>query len=276
MFREATIADWERLEVLYKSIYREGHPLHNKAFWEWQYGDPKHGRAFIFVGDDGQVLGHIGGSFRGGIAWMINAYLDPAHRGKGIMSELYNLAREYHPMAATAANTLGLGMYHSMGWVRYYDLVRYVKVNPAIANPRIETVCTGINVDVDKRVVTDSHYFRQPGIKAIRFDDGSTGVSQESVGGLRVVDIENLAELERQAWENGYRWVDYITSWNDRKTQALERSGWKRDYETVVPWRLNPIQPGYYCDITFLSEEPLDKKLIVHRSFSDHGRVGSL
>lgn len=276
MFREATIADWERLEPFYRHIYREGHPLQNKAFWDWQYGDATHGRAFIFIGDDGQVLGHVGGYFCHDIAWMINGYLDPAYRGKGVMSNLYSLAREYHPMAATAANSLGLGMYHSMGWIRYYDLVRYVKTNPMIATPDLETVCQPIVADVDQLVVKDSHYFRQPGIKAIRFADGSTGVSQENVGGLRIVDIENLAELEASAWQAGYLWIDYITSWNDRKTQLLERSGWKRDYETAVPWRLNPLIAGYYCDITFLSEEPLDKKLIVHRSFSDHGRIGSL
>jgi hypothetical protein len=32
---------------------------------------------------------------------------------------------------------------------------------------------------------------------------------QENVGGLRVLEIINPPELENQAWELGYNWVDY-------------------------------------------------------------------
>ena len=106
--------------------------------------------------------------------------------------------------------------------------------------------------------------------------DGSTAVSQEKVGGLRVVTISNLEELEKHTWELGYNWVDYITSWNDLNVKNLEKMGWVLDCKSIVPWRLNPIQENRFCDITFLSEEPLDRDFIVHRSFSDHGRVGSL
>jgi len=54
-------------------------------------------------------------------------------------------------------------------------------------------------------------------------NDGSRVVSQENVGGLRVVDIKELNQLEQQAWELGYLWMDYITSWNDLKTKDLEK-----------------------------------------------------
>src|SRR5690606_9825839 len=105
----------------------------------------------------------------------------------------------------------------------------------------LENLCRPVAINVESLVVTDTHYFRQPGLKAIRFSDGSTGISQENVGGLRVVDIENIGELEQNAWDSGYLWIDYITSWNDRKTKSLEQSGWKRDFQSVVPWRLNPL-----------------------------------
>lgn len=275
-FREATIEDWDKLEHFYHRIYRPNHPLQNNEFWEWQYGDAKYGRAFICLDDNDQIIGHLGANFGADIGWMINGYLDEQYRGRGVMSNLYDLARAYAPMAATAANHLGLGMYKSMRWYRYYDLMRYVKINPAVTDIRMATVCKNIEVAVDHLLYKDTHYFQQPGIKGIKLSDGSTAVSQASVGGLRAVDIQDLNRMESQAWELGYLWIDYITSWNDLATKNLEKNGWVLDYKSVVPWRLNPLIEGYFCDITFLSEKPLDNNLIVHRSYSDHGRIGSL
>ena len=110
----------------------------------------------------------------------------------------------------------------------------------------------------------------------MQFGDESKAISQENEGGLRVVDIKNLQEMEKQAWQLGYLWMDYITSWNDLKIKELEKHGWVLDNKSVVPWRLDPIEENCFSNITFLSEEPLDKEFIIHRSFSDHGRIGSL
>lgn len=274
--REATIKDWGILESFFKIIYRDKHPLHNKDFWEWQFGDIVYGRSFICLNDKGEVVGHVGANFGGGLAWIINVYLNEECRGKGILGKLYELARNYYPLAATAANEAGLGLYKNMRWIRYYDLVRYVKINPNVDNKNFNSICSAVNVAIDDMIKRDTHYFCQPFIKGIVLSDGSRAVSQENVGGLRIVDIENLEELEKQAWELGYSWIDYISSWNDLKSKDLEKNGWVLDHKSVVPWRLNPIEENYFCDITFLSEAPLDNNFIVHRSYSDHGRIGSL
>lgn len=274
--REATINDWDKLNQFFTRIYRENHPLQNKEFWQWQYGDPAYGRSFICLNESGNIVGHVGGNFQGGVAWIINVYLDEECRGKGVLGKLYNLARQYYPLAATAANEAGLGLYKNMRWIRYYDLVRYVKINPNFKDENFEFLCKKIEVSIDDLIVKDTHYFKQPSIKGIKLEDGSRAVSQENVGGLRVVDVENINLLEEQAWKMGYLWIDYITSWNDLKTKDLEKNGWVLDFKSVIPWRLNPVEQHYFCDITFLSEEPLDKEFIVHRSFSDHGRIGSL
>jgi hypothetical protein len=273
--REATIEDWEELHKFYTKIYRENHPLQNKDFWIWQYGDEKQGRAFICLNENGEIVGHVGANFGNNIAWIINVYLDIGYRGKGILRLLYNLARNYYPLAATAANEAGLGLYRNMGWIRYYDLVRYVKINPMINDCTIENVCSTIDIDISKFSYNETHYFKQPGIKGIKLHD-STGVAQLATGGLRLVDLGDIQELEKSAWELGFLWIDYITSWNNHLIKSLEKSKWIIDYKSVVPWRLNPIEKGYFCDITFLSEKPLNNKFIVHRSFSDHGRVGSI
>jgi len=274
--REATIVDWDELYKFFTKIYRENHPLQNKEFWEWQYGDEKFGRSFICLNEKGEIAGHVGANFQGEIAWIINVYLNEECRGKGILGKLYNLARAYYPLAATAANEAGLGLYKNMRWIRYYDLVRYVKINPNIEEKTFEAVCRPIEVEVDALIKKDTHYFQQPSLKGLVLNDGSRAVSQENVGGLRVVEFENLEALENEAWNLGYLWMDYITSWNDLKTKDLEKNGWVLDYKNVVPWRLNPLEENYFCDITFLSENPLDNEFVVARNCSDHGRIGSL
>lgn len=274
--REATLQDWDKLFLFFTKAYRPNHPLQNKEFWNWQYGDKNFGRSLICINTDGEIVGHVGANFGGGLAWIINVYLEEECRGKGILGKLYTLARNYYPLAATAANAAGLGLYKNMRWIRYYDLVRYVKINPNLKDLTTENLCKSIDVNVSHLSKKDSHYFKQPLLNGLVLDDGSRVVSQEKVGGLRVVDINTLDNLERQSWNLGYNWIDYITSWNDLQTKDLEKNGWVLDHKSVVPWRLNPIENGYFCDITFLSEKPLNNEFVVHRSFSDHGRIGSI
>ena len=274
--REATIQDWDKLFLFFSRVYRKKHPLQNKEFWNWQYGDATLGRSFICLNEEDTIVGHVGANFGGNIAWIINVYLDEECRGKGILAKLYALARNYYPLAATAANEAGLNLYQNMRWIRYCDLVRYVKINPKITQITTENVCKPIQVDIKELQVFDTHYFQQPSIKGIVLNDKSTAVSQDEVGGLRAVSIEKLEKFENQAWDLDYNWIDYITSWNDLKTKELVGNGWVLDYQSVVPWRLNPLENGYFCDITFLSEEPLNKEFIVQTTFSDHGRIGSI
>lgn len=210
------------------------------------------------------------------MAWIINVFLNEECRGQGILAQLYDLARQYYPLAATAANEAGLGLYKNMRWIRYHDLIRYVKINPIIEEININNLCKNVSVCIENLIVKDIPYFQQPSIKGLLLNEGSRAVSQEEIGGLRIVDFTNLISLEEQAWGLGFLWMDYITSWNDMKTKDLERNGWVLDYKSVIPWRLNPIEENYFCDITFLSEEPLNREFIVNRTYSDHGRIGSL
>lgn len=274
--REASIEDWDKLLTFFTKIYRENHPLQNKEFWEWQFGDSKYGRSFICLNADNEIVGHVGANFGGGLAWIINVFLNEECRGKGILGKLYLLARNYYPLAATAANAAGLGLYKKMRWIRYHDLVRYVKINPNLKEKNFTNVCSKVEVDIENYRNIDSRYFQQPSIEGIILNGDSEAVSQDNVGGLRVVSFGDLNNLEEKVWELGYNWMDYITSWNDLNTDVLEKNGWVLDFKSVVPWRLNPLEENYFCDITFLSELPLSNEFIVNRSYSDHGRIGSL
>lgn len=274
--RIAESTDWPILFDFFKQIYRPGHPLHNKEFWEWQYGNENYGRSFISLNDSGIVTGHVGANFGGGHAWIINVYLNEECRGKGILGRLYALAREYYPLAATAANEAGLGLYRNMRWFRYHDLIRVVKVNPTLIGKNVNEICSEVSLYKGGNSKPSGHYFEQPGIEGILLHDNSTLVNQAKVGGLRLVDVNDFGIVEDFAWQNNFGWIDYITSWNDLKLKDMYYLGWVNDFASVVPWRLNPIVENYFCDITYLSEEPMDREFIVHRSYSDHGRVGSL
>ena len=163
-----------------------------------------------------------------------------------------------------------------MGWIRYHDLVRYVKINPNLKEEDIFNVLKPIQ---EKGFITKSpnaHYFQQPELKSSILKNGSTAIIQNNVGGLRFVDLVDAEKSVQEAWQLGFNWIDYITSWNDRKITELEKNNWKLDFETNVPWRLNPVEENYFCDITFLSEKPLPSNFVVHRSYSDHGRIGSI
>ena len=137
-------------------------------------------------------------------------------------------------------------------------------------------LCRQIIVDISSIENKESHYFKQPFLKGIKLSDGSTAVSQENVGGARLVDLYDCKRSEEELWSLGYLWIDYITSWNDMKIKELVKNNWDIDSKVGIPWRLDPIETGYYCDITFLSEKPINNEFIVHRSFSDHGRIGSI
>ena len=80
----------------------------------------------------------------------------------------------------------------------------------------------------------------------------------------------------REAWSAGYRWVDFMTSWNDPLCRLLEEAGWFVNDLCPVPWLLNPVVPGSVARVSLISEYPLRKDLIVKRRYCDHGRVGSL
>ena len=138
--REASIEDWKELLDFYTRVYRKDHPLQTKEFWVWQYGNKDKGRAFICLNDEGKIVGHVGANFGGGFAWIINVFLDLEFRGKGVLRKLYDLARQYYPLAASAANQAGLGLYRNMRWFRYHDLVRYVKINPKIKTINVKNV----------------------------------------------------------------------------------------------------------------------------------------
>ena len=73
--RIATEKDWEKLFLFFKKIYRENHPLHQFEFWNWQYGDEKYGRSLISLDEESNITGHVGATFGGGYAWIINVYL---------------------------------------------------------------------------------------------------------------------------------------------------------------------------------------------------------
>lgn len=263
--REATQADWPILQASFLANYRAGHPLHRRDFWEWQH--LSNGRSFIAI-EDGKIVAHWGAHHSGGLSWCMNLYAAHSMRGKGFLRRACALARAYHPVASANVNDVALEAFRKMGWIRYYDLLRYVLVRPG-SSPAIERVSFP-----PMPPPVGHHYWKQPGLVGAQFDDGSTGVLQASVGGVRAIEISDPGFLAQTAWQMGALWIDYITSWNDPLGPQLAAAGWRRD--DPIPFYLNPVKWGSKPHLSFVSEEPLPKDFIVRRFHSDHGRVASL
>jgi hypothetical protein len=267
--RFATFDDWPKLREFYRSIYREGHPLHDAQFWRWQYADPEHGQAAIVI-DGERVVGHLGAALAGGFSWIINCFLMEDYRGQGWLAELYALTGSLAPNAATNINRAGMDMYRKMGWTRYSDLLRYTAVAPDIAREHAVA-----EARIARSRQPEGHrYWQQPGIVGTTLRDGSTAVVQPHLGGLRVVHIADPGQVLAACWETGARWADFVTSWNDPLCRELDRKGW--ELGDGIAWRVDPLVPGSKSDITVTAQSPLPPGLIIDRTFSDHGRVGSL
>jgi hypothetical protein len=268
--RFATFEDWPKLRVFYQAIYRQGHPLHNADFWRWQYGDPQHGQAAIVVDGD-KVVGHLGATLSGGFSWAINCFLMEDYRGQGCLAQLYGLIGSLAPTAATNINRAGMDMYRKMGFTRYADLLRYTAVAPGIEREHAVA-----EARIERSGQPEGHrYWQQPGIVGTTLRDGSTAVVQAHLGGLRVIHIAEPSQVLAACWATGARWADFVTSWNDPLCRDLDRKhGW--ELGDGIPWRVDPLVPGSKSDITVTAQSPLPPRLILDRTFSDHGRIGSL
>lgn len=279
--RTATEDDWPALLPYYRRVYRDDHPITDPAWWRWRFGDPEHGRALVAVAD-GEVVGHLGVARADGLAWLINVHLDPAHRGRGLLRQLYGTAREDGPLITTNANKLAVDMYRNMGWHRLADLQRFVSWDRArdaatLTDPvdRLDGAASGEPPPGWQRA-TGHHHWDQPGLTGWVAPDGSTVVDALHVGGLRVVELVDPGALVDAAHRVGARWLDLVTSWNDPWCRDLESRGWRADRDAPVPWLLEPVVAGSRAEITVLCEEPVDPRLIIRRWHCDHGRVGSI
>ena len=270
--RIASDADWPALLAAYRRTYREGHPLTNREFWRWRFGDDRHGVAIIAVAD-AELVGHLGAALRGGNAWIINAFVEPEFRGRGLLRELYGIAGDHGHLAATNVNRAGTDMYRNMGWVRYADLQRFVAWDSDVpADDLLEPVLP----DVDWPLPPQRHYWQQPGVLGFTAPDGSSVVDQRQVGGLRVIQLGDASALPQLAFDAGYRWVDYVTSWNDPLCRTIDQVGWVTDSSGPVPWLLSPVVASSRATINVFAQSSLDPTYVISREDSDHGRVGSL
>lgn len=273
--KRATILDYEFLFDFYNEIYPKEHPLKNIDFWDWQYGNKINGSAYIVLSEN-KIFGQVGAYFNDNIAWIINVYLKEETRGMGFLNQMYEMARDdYGLLAATSANTAGLGLYRNMGWIRYANLERMILLNPKVRDNELKSIFSNVDSFPLKKP-NGNHYWSQPGLFCHTLSDGSTGIVQAELGGFRFVEIVNPNLATEELWSLGLKWCDYVSSWNDKKLTSLSKQGWYKQMEINFPWYLNPLDFSKKFEVTFLSEQPLSSDYICKRYNSDHGRVGSL
>jgi hypothetical protein len=266
--------DHDRLTHFYETYYKQGHPLFNKYFWQWQYGSRENARSIIAELDNGDIIGHMGCSEGGGIIWLINILIDKQYSGHGLTTAFFDKARSLGPIAVAMANNAGQALLAKKKWYRYADLQRFVLINPSLAEAPKESWVQPFDIEIDAFERPLGHFWDQPGIDGIQFGDGSNGVVQKPVGGLRMIDMNDVTTIASKAWELGFRWVDHIASWNDPIVPSLQKNNWRND--TDMPWYLNPVDFNVKVVFNLFSEEPLPKDFLFRRSYADLGRVGKL
>lgn len=274
-YKIAEQSDWERLLVFYKKAYRKNHPLQNQEFWNWQYGDENYGRSIIGIYEN-EIIAHLGVVLFEDYIFSMNLFIDSSYRNGDVYLKLVDIANQFRKQHfGVAVNHNTLPLLRLMKWYQYANLERRLIIHPDYSNESISKVLEPIEV-ITNLSKPEGHFWEQPTLKSIQLGDGSTAIIQNEVGGLRFVEIKNVKKATQQAFEMGFKWCDYITSFNNPVLMKLDSNKWKTESEIEIPWLLNPIEYGSKSNITFFSRLPLDINFHISRIHADLGRVGSI
>lgn len=267
-------SDWEIVLDFYKKVYGIHHPLLNYEFWKWQYSQEEFGRALIAIHNN-EVVAHLGIAINSDYAWHINLYVVDEYRSTSVLLNLFSIAKKFGKQGNLSANKEAVNLYRSLKWYQYVDIERKLIINPAISFDAVETLLQPI-VLAQNFNIPEGNFWKQPTLESVLFEDGSTGIVQKNVGGMRFVTIKDVKKATQQAFEMGFKWCDYVTSFNNPILRKLDKNNWKSEDEITIPWLLNPIVDNSKSKITFLTKEPIDINFYIDRTHSDIGRVGSI
>lgn len=270
----AEISDWDILLNFYKKIYGIHHPLFNYEFWKWQYGNEEFGRAIIAIHKN-EVVGHLGLAINSDYAWHINLFVMEDYRSTSLLLNMFAIAKNFGKQGNLSANKEAVNLYRSLKWYQYADIERKLIINPVSSSNSTEALLQPI-VLTQYNTIPEGNFWKQPTLKSVLFEDGSMGIVQKNIGGLRFVTIKDVKKATQQAFEMGFKWCDFVTSFNNPILRKLEKNNWKPENEMAIPWLLNPIVESSKSKITFLSKEPIDINFYINRTHSDIGRVGSI
>jgi len=274
-YRIAEKSDWNMLLVFYKKAYREHHPLHNQDFWNWQFGDKDFGRAIIGICKN-EVIAHLGIMLFEDYIFSINLFIDSRYRSGDEFLNLMDIANQFRKQhIGVAVNQNAFPLLRLMKWYQYVNLERRLIVHPDFLDNKIPKLLEPVHF-FSNLPQPEGHFWKQPTLKSVQLDDGSTAIIQNEVGGLRFVEIKNVKKATQQAFEMGFKWCDFVTSFNNPILTKLEINRWQSESELEIPWLLNPIVYGSKSNLTFLSKSALDINFYINRKHADLGRVGSI
>lgn len=267
-------SDWVVLKDFYAVVYKENHPLQSYDFWNWQYGNESYGRAIIAIVNN-KVIAHLGLSLSDGYAWHMNLFVDSDYKNSTTLLNLLKIAGEYGKQGNLSANSNAVNLYRSLKWYQYANLERRILLKPGLNIENLSGILKSISM-ISTFQKPIGHFWALPGLESILFEDGSTGIIQDNIGGLRLVDIVDIKYISRKVFEMGFNWCDFVTSFNNPIIRKLEKSNWQTEEVIEIPWLLNPIVYGNRSNLTFLTKDPIDIKFYIKRNHSDIGRIGSI
>lgn len=267
-------SDREIVLAFYKKVYGIYHPLLNDEFWKWQYGNEEFGRAIITIHNN-EVVAHLGIALNDDYAWHINLFVMEDYRNTSVLLNMFGVAKKLGKQGNLSANRDAVNLYRSLKWYQYANIERKLTINPMYDSHSLETLLQPIDIALNLSM-PKGNFWEQPTMKSVLFEDGSTAIVQENASGLRFVTINDVKKATQEAFEMGFKWCDYVTSFNNPILRKLEKNNWKSENEITIPWLLNPIVKGNTSNITFLTKEAIDINFYIDRTHSDIGRVGSI
>jgi hypothetical protein len=274
-YKIAENSDWDMLLRFYTKAYRVHHPLQNREFWNWQFGNEKYGRAIIGIFEN-EIVAHLGNVGADNYFFGINLYIDEEFRKGDAYLNLIEIAFQMgNNQIGLSVSSDALPLLRIMKWYQYANLERKLIIHPEFSNKSISDILRPIENSIELPM-PKGHFWEQPTLKSVEFEDGSTAIVHNETGGLRFVTIKNAKKVTQQAFEMGFQWCDYITSFNNPILMKLENNKWKTEAEIEIPWLLNPIEFGSKSHLRFLSKTPIDINFYINRTHADLGRVGSI
>lgn len=272
--RIASIQDHGRLKELYSSYYPMGHPLYHHEFWKWMFTNPAYGQCLLVENEANEIVGHMGFVQAGGLIWLVNILVAANYRQQNIPDVLFDAARKFGPLAVAVANDAGATLLRRKEWQEHPLLQRWIWTHPDKDFHKDRDFFTPVSTpgDIEKPV---GYLWQQPMLQSATLPCGDIAQLALDAAGVRLVTCHQPNQCVAWAKENGFNWIDFVTSDTD---SAMQNALLQANFTSIedFPWYLNPPDLKRKVTLNWFTEKPLPSGIVFNRSMADMTRVGRI
>lgn len=265
--------DYTKLVMFYASYFPAKHPLFHFAFWDWMFANPDYGKCIIVENEQGEIIGHVGAVKGGSLVWLVNILIDKNYSGQGVVTLLFEKARQFGPLAVAVANEAGSALLQKKKWIKHANLRRMIWVHPSLSNEQNGSLFNPLVQDFELPKV-QGYFWQQPFLESLQFPWGDTAVVSRKSGGIRWVTIHQPALCISWAMENNIGWMDWVGDAYDITASTIVDYEWKE--MPSFPWFLDPLDQTRKVELNLFTEQPLPTNFRFLRIYADMTRVGMI